>query len=74
MLVEISDPTLVDDLRVYLQRHGCPSELRSEETFEVRVLWSPEARLTEAQERAKVFSHLREWCLKHPGVKANVLP
>lgn len=72
MYVEISDPSYLDDLRTYLQRHGCPSEARTEDTFEVRVLWSPEAPLTDAEERAKVFAHLRDWCARHPGVKANV--
>jgi hypothetical protein len=73
MHIEISDPSFVDDLRVYLQRHGCPSELRGEERLEVRVIWSPETPLSEAQERAKVFTHIRDWCQDHPGVKANLL-
>jgi hypothetical protein len=72
MRIEVSDPRLVENLRTYLQRHGCPSERRSEDTFEVRVAWSPEGMLTEAQQRARVFAHLREWCMDHPGVKANV--
>jgi hypothetical protein len=73
MRIEVSDPRLVDDLRVYLRRHGCPSERRTEDTFEVRVLWSPEAAATDGQVRAKVFGHLRDWCREHPGVKANLL-
>jgi hypothetical protein len=73
MRVELSDPSQMNDLRVYLQRHGCPSEVRTEDTFEVRVLWSSQAPLSEAQLRAKVFSHIRDWCRDHPGVKANVL-
>jgi hypothetical protein len=73
MRIEISDPSLMDDLRVYLQRHGCPSETRTEDSFEVRVIWSPETPLSEAQLRAKVFTHIRDWCQDHPGVKANVL-
>ncbi|MGH3116797.1 MAG: hypothetical protein ACRDQ2_06725 [Gaiellales bacterium] len=73
MEIEISDPRLTDELRAYLQRNGCPSERRTEDRFEVRVLWSPDAPLTEAQIRAKVFGHLRDWCLNHPGVKANLL-
>lgn len=72
MYVEISDPAFMDDLRAYLQRQGCPSEVRSEDTFEVRVLWSPEADLTEAQIRAKIYEHLRDWCRGRPGVKANL--
>jgi hypothetical protein len=74
MKIEISDPSQLDVLRRYLQRHGCPSEQRSEDTLEVRVHWVPEAMLTDAQVRAKVFGHLREWCQDHPGVKANLLP
>jgi hypothetical protein len=72
MRIEVSDPRLVEKLRTYLQRHGCPSELMTEDTFEVRVAWSPEGALTDGQIRAKVFGHLRDWCVDHPGVKANV--
>ena len=73
MRIEISDPELVESLRRYLQQEGCPSERRSEEVLEVRVLWSPENPLTEAEQRAKVFGHMREWCAANPGVKANFL-
>ena len=73
MRIEISDPSLMDDLRVYLQRHGCPSEARGDDVFEVRVLRPADTPLSEAQIRAKVFGHLRDWCADHPGVKANVL-
>jgi hypothetical protein len=73
MRIEISDPSHMDDLRMYLQRHGCPSETRTDEILEVRVLWSPETQLSDAQLRAKVFAHVRDWCRDHPGVKANVL-
>jgi hypothetical protein len=73
MHIEISDPDLVESLRAHLQQQGCPSERRSDEVVEVRVLWSPENPLTEAEERAKVFGHLREWCAANPGVKANFL-
>jgi hypothetical protein len=73
MKIEISDPRFTDELRAYLQRHGCPSERRTEDTFEVRVLWSPDAPLTDAEARAKVFTHVREWCRIRPGVKANLL-
>ena len=73
MQIEISDPAYLASLRAYLQEHGCPSEPRSDELVEVRVLWSPERPLTEAEQRAKVFGHLREWCADNPGIKANVL-
>jgi hypothetical protein len=73
MLIEISDPSRVDSLRTHLQRNGCPSERRSDDTFEVRVLWAADAPLTEAQVRMKIFGHLREWCADNPGVKANLL-
>jgi hypothetical protein len=73
MLIEISDPSTVDSLRAHLQRNGCPSERRSDDTFEVRVLWAADAPLTEAQVRMKIFGHLREWCAGNPGVKANLL-
>jgi hypothetical protein len=73
MLIEISDPSYLVDLSRYLQKHGCPCEKRTEETFEVRVLWTSGAPLTDAQMRAKVFGHVRVWCADHPGIKANLL-
>ena len=73
MEIEISDPAYMGSLRAHLQERGCPSEPRSDEVVEVRVLWSPEEPLTDAVQRAKVFGHLREWCAANPGVKANLL-
>jgi len=71
--IEISDPAYMDSLRTHLQEQGCPSELRSDEVVEVVVLRSPERPLTDSEQRAKVFGHLREWCAANPGVKANIL-
>jgi hypothetical protein len=73
MQIEISDPAYMGSLRAHLQQEGCPSEPRTHEVVEVRVLWSPERPLSEAEQRAKVFGHLREWCAANPGVKANIL-
>jgi hypothetical protein len=73
MQIEISDPAYMDSLRVHLQHEGCPSEPRSDEVVEVRVLWSPEKPLTDTEQRMKIFGHLREWCAANPGVKANLL-
>jgi hypothetical protein len=73
MEIEITDPAYMESFRAYLQRQGCPSELRSNEVVEVRVLWSPEAPLSDAEVRAKLFGHLRDWCAANPGVKANFL-
>jgi len=70
--VEVSDPTLLEDLRGFLLKNGCPSESRSEDVFEVRVLWS-EGERSDSADRLKIFGHLREWCSEHPGVKANIL-
>jgi hypothetical protein len=39
----------------------------------VRTRWSPGAAPSEADARAKVVAHLREWCADHRGVKANIL-
>ena len=69
MRVEVSDPTLLEDLRGYLLKNGCPSEPRSEDVCEVRVMWSE----GERPDRLKIFGHLRDWCAEHPGVKANIL-
>jgi hypothetical protein len=73
MQIEISDPAYMESLRAHLQREGCPSEPRTDEVVEVRVLWSPERPLTDGEQRAKVFGLLREWCADNPGVKANLL-
>ena len=73
MLIEISDPSAMDSLRAHLQRNGCPSERRSEDTFEVVVLWAADGPLTDAQVRMKIFGHLRQWCAGNAGVKANLL-
>jgi hypothetical protein len=73
MQIEISDSAYLGSLRAYLQEQGCPSEPRGAEIVEVRVLWSPDRPLTEAEIRAKIFGHLREWCAANPGVKANLL-
>ncbi len=72
MQIEISDPAFMSSLRAHLQQEGCPSEPRSHEVFEVRV-WSPDRPLTDAEQRARVFGCLREWCAANPGVKANIL-
>jgi hypothetical protein len=71
--IELNDPRFVPALREYLQRRGCPSELRGEETFEVRVLQPAGTVRSEGSDREKIFSHLREWCADHPGVQANLL-
>lgn len=73
MQIEISDPAYMDSLRAYLQHAGCPSERRTDEIVEVRVLWSPDAPMTETEMRSKIFGHLRAWCSDNPGVKANLL-
>jgi hypothetical protein len=72
MHIEISDPSFMDDLRSYLQRQGCPSEVRANDRLEVHVIRSAETPLSEGEERAKVFAHIRDWCQDHPGVKANL--
>jgi hypothetical protein len=73
MKIELNDHRFIPALRDYLQRCGCPSELRGEETFEVCVLRPAGTTRSEASDREKVFSHLREWCADHPGVQANLL-
>jgi len=71
--IEVSDPSLLEDLRGYLQRNGCPSEQNSAATCEVRVLWPPETPRSDNGERLKIFRHLREWCADHPGARADIL-
>ena len=73
MRIEVSDPTLLDDLRGYLQDNGCPSETNGAAgTCDVRVLWPPDTFRSEQADRLKIFRHLREWCEDHPGVRANI--
>jgi hypothetical protein len=69
----VSNPQLLEDLRGFLQRNGCPSEQRTPDTCEVRVLWPAEALRSDTADRLKIFRHLREWCAEHPGVHANIL-
>jgi hypothetical protein len=71
--IEVSNPQLLEDLRGFLQRNGCPSEQRTPDTFEVRVLWPAETLRSDTADRLKIFRHLREWCAEHPGVHANIL-
>jgi hypothetical protein len=71
--IEVSDPSLLDDLRGFLQRNGCPSESNGIGTCEVRVLWPAEELRSEQADRLKIFRHLREWCEEHPGARANIL-
>ena len=73
MRIEVSDPNLLQDLRGYLQRNGCPSEQNGQDTCEVRVLWPADAFRSEQADRLKIFRHLREWCEEHPGARANIL-
>ena len=73
MRIEVSDPNLLEDLRGYLQRNGCPSELNGSGTCEVRVLWPAETLRSDTADRLKIFRHLREWCADHPGARANIL-
>jgi hypothetical protein len=71
--IEVSDKKFLDDLRVYLQANGCPSEPNGEDRCEVRVLWPSEDLRSDMADRMKIFGHLREWCADHPGVHANIL-
>ena len=73
MQIEVSDPSLLEDLRGYLQRNGCPSEQRSADRCEVRVLWPADSMRSDTADRLKIFRHLREWCEEHPGVRTNIL-
>jgi len=71
--IEVSNPSLLEDLRQYLQRNGCPTEQNGAGTFEVRVLWPSDELRSDTADRLKIFRHLREWCADHPGVHANIL-
>ncbi len=73
MRIEVSNPSLLEDLRQYLQRNGCPTEQNGAGTFEVRVLWPSDELRSDTADRLKIFRHLREWCADHPGVHANIL-
>jgi hypothetical protein len=71
--VEISDPSLLPELRLFLQAHGCPSIPSGDDRCEVRVFRAGDEPRDDSEDRVTVFRYLREWCAGHPGVKANLL-
>ena len=73
MHVEISDPSLLPELRLFLHEHGCPSIPSGEDRCEVRVFKAEGESRDDGEDRVTIFGYLREWCALHPGVKANLL-
>jgi hypothetical protein len=70
MKVEISDPSLADDLVSFLRRARCDAE--HEEGGELAV--SLPAALPEAAARLELEAYLNAWQSLHPGVRARRRP
>jgi len=70
LIVYISHPSLLWDLRVCLQRSGCVAEQRRTHELEVYL---PAAR-NGNDARRKVDVCLALWQVKNPGVEAYVMP
>ena len=69
LIIYISHPSLLWELRACLQRSGCVAEQRRAHELEVYL---PSAR-NENDARRKVDVCLALWQVKNPGVEANVI-
>jgi hypothetical protein len=67
--VFISDPTLLHDLRKFLQRAECVAEQRRAHELEVFL---PQA-VSEAQARRELDIYLATWQAMNPGIEAYVV-
>ena len=68
MLIRVSDPKLLGDLRAALERAQCPVQPGGENTLDVA---SPSDLLTSAQARREVGFYLAAWQIRHPGARAE---
>jgi hypothetical protein len=73
MRIEINNPALVDDLRKYLKRNGCPSIREAEKVIDIRVAWPDDALRFESVDRAKVLALLKDWATVHRGAQFSLL-
>ncbi|MGH2804000.1 MAG: hypothetical protein ACRDL4_13285 [Thermoleophilaceae bacterium] len=70
MKVELSDPSLADDLASFLRRARCRAEQAEGGTLAVEV---PDA-LPEETARLELEAYLTAWQSLHPGVRARRRP
>lgn len=67
MKVELSDPTLADDLLAFLRRAHCEAERADRRTIAVSL---PET-ASEELARRELEAYLAAWQMLHPGVHAR---
>jgi hypothetical protein len=67
--VEISDPTLVEDLVHFLRRARCSAERSGPETLTVSLADSPSEDLA----RRELDAYLATWRVLHPDVRVRRL-
>jgi hypothetical protein len=70
MDVELSDPTLADDLAAFLRRAACESKQNGGGLLEVRMSSS----LPEEAARLELEAYLQMWRALHPGVRVRRRP
>lgn len=70
MKVELSDPSLVDDLRAFLRRAECEVEVNGGGSLAVTL---PES-LPEEAARLELEAYLQAWQVLHPRVRARRRP
>jgi hypothetical protein len=70
MDVELSDPTLADDLVAFLGRAVCEAKQNGGGLLEVRMSSS----LPEEAARLELESYLQTWAARHPGVRVRRRP
>ena len=69
MLIEVSDPALVEDLCGYLRRCSCSTRQRGPTMIDVAPP-ERECGIEQAYLRMEVDAYLRVWRAMHPGVSA----
>jgi hypothetical protein len=70
MKVEISDPSLADDLLSFLRRAHCEAEHAGSGTLAVSL----PASIPEEAARLELEAYLMAWRTLHPGVRARRRP
>ncbi|MBW8741576.1 MAG: hypothetical protein ACJ747_08535 [Gaiellaceae bacterium] len=69
MRIDVSDPTLIDDLRDYLRRCNCEVEVRGRNAVEA---WPPSRNVEYVYLRMELDAYLRVWRAMHPGADAAI--
>jgi hypothetical protein len=69
MRILLNDPSLVEDLRDYLQRCNCDVQLRGATMVEATP---PDRDVEPLYLRMELDAYLRVWRLMHPGAEASI--